>query len=50
MPWPPVVLRKEGRNAQAQAQYRKAAALYAAEGHTPSGMLANLDWANGKGQ
>ncbi len=44
------VLRKEGRNAEAQAQYRKAAVLYAAEGHTPSGMLANLNWANGKGQ
>lgn len=40
------VLRKEGQNAQARAQYRKAAALYSAQGHMPAGMQANLAWAN----
>ncbi|WP_261665126.1 hypothetical protein [Deinococcus sp. Marseille-Q6407] len=44
------VLRKEGQLDQARQQYRQAAALYAAEGHTPAGMQANLAWANGKGQ
>lgn len=42
------VLRKQGRTPEAQDQYRKAASLYATEGHTPAGMQANLNWANGK--
>lgn len=43
------VLRKEGRDAEARAQYRTAAALYSAQGHVPAGMQANLNWAGGKG-
>lgn len=42
------VLRKEGRPNEARAQYRRAGALYAAQGHTPAGMQANLTWAAGK--
>lgn len=44
------VLRKQGRIPEAQAQYHKAAVLYAAQGHTPAGMKANLAWADGGGQ
>lgn len=44
------VLRKLGKNAEAQAQYRKAAVIYQLEGYMPSGMQANLKWANGTGQ
>ncbi|GHF49269.1 hypothetical protein HNQ07_002529 [Deinococcus metalli] len=43
------VLRKQGRDDDARAQYRKAAALYTAAGHMPAGMTANLAWANGTG-
>lgn len=39
------VWRKEGRNTEARAQYLKAAKIYAAQGHTPAGMAANLNWA-----
>lgn len=39
------VLCKQGKDAQAAAQFRKAGALYAAQGHTPAGMQANLNWA-----
>lgn len=39
------VLRKEGHDAEARAQYRAAAALYAAQGHTPASVSANLAWA-----
>ncbi|MFC6659504.1 hypothetical protein [Deinococcus multiflagellatus] len=39
------VLRKLGRTAQARAQYRAAGALYAAQGHTPAGVQANVAWA-----
>lgn len=42
------VWRKEGRNAEARAQYLKAAKIYAAQGHTPAGMLANLNWARSR--
>lgn len=44
------VLRRMGRNFEAQQQFRKAAAMYATEGHTPPSMAANLSWANGEGQ
>lgn len=40
------VWRKQGRDAQTRVQYLKAAALYAAQGHTPAGLLANLKWAS----
>ncbi|WP_309570850.1 hypothetical protein [Deinococcus sp.] len=43
------VLRKEGRDDEARAQYRSAAALYIAAGHMPAGMTANLNWANAAG-
>ena len=39
------VLRKEGRDAEARAQYRKAGTLYTAQGHTPASVATNLAWA-----
>ncbi|WP_415790516.1 hypothetical protein [Deinococcus saxicola] len=39
------VWRKEGRMGEARTQYLKAAGLYAAQGHMPTGMVANLQWA-----
>ncbi|WP_216319152.1 hypothetical protein [Deinococcus aestuarii] len=41
------VQRKQGKEAQARAQYLAAGRLYAAQGHTPAGMAANLAWATG---
>lgn len=43
-------LRKEGQNEAARTQYRAAATLYAAQGHTPAGMQANLKWADTTGR
>lgn len=43
------VYRKQGRDSEAKAQYRRAAALYKAQGHLPAGMQANLNWASGSG-
>lgn len=43
------VLQKEGRTAEARAQYLQAAKLYRAQGHLPAGMQANLAWATGTG-
>nr|WP_274704891.1 hypothetical protein [Deinococcus geothermalis] len=42
------VLRKEGREAEARAQYLAAGQLYAAQGHTPQSVVANLKWARGQ--
>ncbi|GAA5513891.1 hypothetical protein Dcar01_02640 [Deinococcus carri] len=42
------VLRKEGRDAEARTQYLTAGRLYAAQGHTPVSMEANLKWARGQ--
>ncbi|EYB67210.1 hypothetical protein DEIPH_ctg047orf0012 [Deinococcus phoenicis] len=42
------VLRKEGREAEARAQYLAAGKLYAAQGHTPVSVQANLKWARGQ--
>lgn len=42
------VLRKEGRDAEARAQYLAAGQLYAAQGHTPVSVAANLKWARGQ--
>ncbi|PNY82879.1 hypothetical protein CVO96_05215 [Deinococcus koreensis] len=44
------VLRKQGRVAEARAQYLRAAKLYAAQGHLPAGVQANLAWAKGQGR
>ncbi|WP_102125022.1 hypothetical protein [Deinococcus planocerae] len=42
------VQRKQGREAEARAQYLAAARLYAAQGHIPATMAVNLAWATGK--
>lgn len=42
------VLRKEGRETEARAQYLAAGQLYAAQGHTPQSVVANLKWARGQ--
>lgn len=39
------VWRKQGRLAQAKAQYLRAGALYQAQGHLPAGVQANVKWA-----
>lgn len=41
------VLRKQGRDAEARAQFRAAGRLYAAQGRTPAGVQASLSWAAG---
>lgn len=40
------VLRREGRTLEAAQQFRKAGALYAAQGHTPASLSDNLAWAS----
>lgn len=42
------VWRKQGRVAEAKAQYLRAGALYQAQGHVPAGVQANLAWASAK--
>ncbi|WP_019011818.1 hypothetical protein [Deinococcus aquatilis] len=44
------VWRKQGKTAQARRQYLKAGQLYAAQGYTPAGQQANLNWARGAGE
>lgn len=41
------VLRKQGRDAEARAQYLAAGKLYGSQGHLPVQMQANLEWARG---
>ncbi|MFC5847685.1 hypothetical protein [Deinococcus petrolearius] len=43
------VLRKEGKDTEARAQFRAVGRLYAAQGRTPAGVQANVRWAGGPG-